>query len=144
LKDEHWPNPYLSSATQANTPGAGPTGVKMTGPYEYVAPKYWLQDHERGGAFGFNTETSPGPAIPELASLREMLPKEHLWPIDSFWNFASSEESVGHWYGRIGTRKLGPRIRCRMVKASALLPSQLPFEPVLSLHGKRYAVRKGQ
>lgn len=87
LKDEHWPNPYVSSAAQADTPGAGPTGVKMTGPYEYVAPNYWLQDRERGGAFGFNTETSPGPAIPVLASLREMLPKEHLWPIDDFWNF---------------------------------------------------------
>ena len=59
----------------------------MSGPYEYVAPNYWLLDRERGGAFGFNTETSPGPAIPELASLREMLPKEHLWPIDEFWNF---------------------------------------------------------
>ncbi len=87
LQEEHWPNPYISSAEQANTPGAGPTGVKMTGPYEYVAPNYWLQDHERGGAFGFNTETSPGPAIPVIESLREMLPKEHWWPIDAFWNF---------------------------------------------------------
>lgn len=87
LHDERWPNPALSSAAERKTEGAGPTGVKMTGPYDYVAPNYWLQDQARGGAFGFNTETSPGPAIPELASLREMLPKEHLWPIDEFWNF---------------------------------------------------------
>jgi len=87
LKEQHWPNPSISSATDANTPGSGRTGVKMPGPYEYVAPNYWLLDHDRGGAFGFNTETSPGPAIPELASLREMLPQEHLWPIDEFWNF---------------------------------------------------------
>ncbi len=87
LRDEHWPNPYVSSAANENTPGAGPTGVKMTGPYDYVAPNYWLLDQRQGGAFGFNTETSPGPAIPELASLREMLPKEHLWPIDEYWNF---------------------------------------------------------
>jgi exo-1,4-beta-D-glucosaminidase len=87
LKDEHWPNPSVSSAADAVTPGAGPTGVKMTGPYEYVAPNYWLLDRDRGGAFGLNTETSPGPAIPVLDSLREMLPKEHLWPIDEFWNF---------------------------------------------------------
>jgi exo-1,4-beta-D-glucosaminidase len=87
LKEEHWPNPYVSSATRRTTPGAGPTGVKMTGPYEYVAPGYWLEDHQHGGAFGFNTETSPGPAIPVLESLMEMLPKEHLWPIDEFWNF---------------------------------------------------------
>jgi len=87
LEEEHWLNPYVSSAAKATTPGAGPTGVKMTGPYEYVAPNYWLLDRTRGGAFGFNTETSPGPAIPVLQSLEEMLPKEHLWPIDEFWNF---------------------------------------------------------
>jgi exo-1,4-beta-D-glucosaminidase len=87
FKEEHWPNPYVSSAAKATTAGAGPTGVKMTGPYEYVAPNYWLLDRQRGGAFGFNTETSPGPAIPVLESLKEMLPKEHLWPIDEFWNF---------------------------------------------------------
>ena len=87
FEEERWPNPVVSSATKATTVGAGPTGVKMTGPYEYVAPNYWLLDHERGGAFGFNTETSPGPAIPVLESLKEMLPPEHLGPIDEFWNF---------------------------------------------------------
>jgi len=87
FQDEHWPNPTVSSAAKATTEGAGPTGVKMTGPYEYVAPNYWLLDRQRGGAFGFNTETSPGPAIPVLESLQEMLPAEHLWPIDDFWNF---------------------------------------------------------
>ena len=29
-----------------------------------------------------------------------------------------------------GAGKLGPRTRCRMVRASALFPGQLPFEPV--------------
>jgi exo-1,4-beta-D-glucosaminidase len=87
LKEENWPNPYVSSAAKRTTEATGPTGVKMTGPYDYVAPSYWLEDKERGGAHGFNTETSPGPAIPELASLAQMLPKEHLWPIDDFWNF---------------------------------------------------------
>ena len=87
FKEENWPNPTVSSAAARKTSGAGPTGVKMTGPYDYVAPNYWLLDSKYGGAHGFNTETSPGPAIPELASLEEMLPKEHLWPIDEFWNF---------------------------------------------------------
>ena len=59
----------------------------MTGPYEYVAPNYRLQDQQRGGAYGFNTETTPGPRYSGLESLREMLPKEHLWPIGDFWNF---------------------------------------------------------
>ncbi len=82
-----WPNPIVSSATAKPTTVTGASGVKMTGPYEYIAPSYWLQDTKRGGAYGFNTETSPGPAVPPVESLREMLPGEHLWPIDSYWNF---------------------------------------------------------
>jgi exo-1,4-beta-D-glucosaminidase len=88
LKEERWPNPYQSSATGKRTSGAGHTGLKMTGPYEYVAPSYWLEDtHERGGAHGFNTETSPGAAVPPVASLRQMLGDDHLWPINEVWNF---------------------------------------------------------
>jgi exo-1,4-beta-D-glucosaminidase len=87
LKDYNWPNPHQSSATQKPTPVTGATGVKMTGPYEYIAPSYWLLDKTRGGAHGFNTETGPGPAVPPVESLRSMLPKDHLWPIDSWWNY---------------------------------------------------------
>jgi exo-1,4-beta-D-glucosaminidase len=82
-----WPNPIVSSAAAKATTATGLSGVKMTGPYEYVAPAYWLEDTKNGGAYGFNTETSPGPAVPPIESLREMLPKEHLWPIDDWWNF---------------------------------------------------------
>lgn len=87
FKEEHWPVPVVASAASKRTVGGGLTGVKMTGPYQYVAPSYWYEDHERGGAFGFNTETSPGPAIPVLASLKEFLPPDHLWPIDNVWNY---------------------------------------------------------
>ena len=86
IKEVEWPNPYQSSASVKKTP-AGETGVKMTGPYEYVAPSYWTVDTTRGGAHGFNTETSPGPAPPPIESLRMMLPPEHLWPIDQWWNY---------------------------------------------------------
>ena len=86
LQEAQWPNPYVASASDRLT-AVGPTGVKMTGPYGYVAPSYWLEDHKRGGAFGFNTETSPGEAIPVMASIREMLPTDHLWPVDEFWNY---------------------------------------------------------
>jgi exo-1,4-beta-D-glucosaminidase len=86
LQDEHWPNPYIASASERTTL-VGPTGVKMNGPYGYVAPSYWLEDHKLGGAFGFSTEISPGAAIPVMASVREMLPKDHLWPVDEFWNY---------------------------------------------------------
>jgi len=87
LKEYHWPNPYQSSATAMPTSVTGKTGLKMTGPYEYVAPSYWLEDKERGGAHGFNTETSPGPAVPPVESLRQFIPQDHLWPVDDVWNF---------------------------------------------------------
>ena len=97
-KQTRWPNPVVSSATGKPTPVTGDSGVKMTGPYEYVAPSYWLTDSKApqphscnpggcGGAYGFNTETSPGPAVPPIESMREMLPKDHLWPIDDWWNY---------------------------------------------------------
>ncbi|MGC2195795.1 MAG: glycoside hydrolase family 2 protein [Terriglobales bacterium] len=96
-KQLHFSNPVVSSATAKPTSVSGDSGVKMTGPYEYVAPSYWTADKIDGGhhcnpggcggAYGFNTETSPGPAVPPIESLRAMLPKEHLWPIDEWWNF---------------------------------------------------------
>jgi len=86
LAELEWPNPSISSAA-GRTTTVGPSGVKMTGPYEYVAPSFWYLDTRHGGAFGFNTETSPGPAIPPVASLRRMLPPDHLWPIDSVWEY---------------------------------------------------------
>ncbi len=96
-KELLWPNPVVSSATAKLAQYSGPSGSKMTGPYEYVAPSYWQTDkpesnHECqlggcGGAYGFNTETSMGPAVPPIESLTTMLGKEHLWPRDDFWNY---------------------------------------------------------
>ncbi|AXC14159.1 Beta-galactosidase [Acidisarcina polymorpha] len=93
-----WPNPILSSATQAPTTVTGKSGVKMTGPYDYVAPSYWLTDANRyGGAYGFNTETSPGPAIPTLSSLKKFIPASNIWPPDDIWSLH---------YGGEGFKKL--------------------------------------
>jgi exo-1,4-beta-D-glucosaminidase len=87
-REMHWPNPTLSSATARATTVSGETGVKMTGPYDYVAPSYWLTDPgKRGGAWGFNTETSPGPAIPVVSSLRQFLPAADLWPRGEDWEY---------------------------------------------------------
>jgi exo-1,4-beta-D-glucosaminidase len=95
-----WPNPVVSSATGKQTTVTGDSGAKMTGPYEYVAPEYWEQDTPQGqpgrkqcnpggcgGAYGFNTETSMGPAVPPIESIRAMVGKDHLWPIDDVWNY---------------------------------------------------------
>ncbi|GAC1615840.1 MAG: carbohydrate-binding protein [Candidatus Acidiferrum sp.] len=92
LKAREWPNPSVSSASELPTKVTGNSGVKMTGPYEYVPPVYWLTDKEAGGAHGYNTETSPGPAIPTIESLKKFIPADHLWPIDDVWNYHAGLE----------------------------------------------------
>jgi len=92
LENNEWPNPSVSSASESPTTVTGKSGVKMTGPYEYVPPVYWLADTQAGGAYGYNTETSPGPAIPTLESVRCFIPKDHLWPIDDVWNYHAGGE----------------------------------------------------
>src|SRR5581483_2106040 len=94
-----WPTPVVSSATAKPTSVTGDSGVKMTGPYEYVAPSYWMKDapdaqHSYkcnpggcGGAYGFNTETSLFQEAPTTESMEAMLGKDHLWPIDDTWNY---------------------------------------------------------
>jgi exo-1,4-beta-D-glucosaminidase len=91
--------PYLSSAggigSEQKIIGSeavvsdisGCSGVKMLGPYDYTPPVYWYTDTTRGGAYGFNTETSPGAIVPPLESIKKMIPQDHLWPIDEYWQF---------------------------------------------------------
>jgi exo-1,4-beta-D-glucosaminidase len=99
-KDLLWPNPVVSSATGKKTTVTGDSGVKMSGPYEYVAPSYWSVDTPDGqpgrklcnpggcgGAYRFNAETSMGPAPPPVESIRAMVGKDHMWPIDDTWNY---------------------------------------------------------
>ena len=85
--ETHWPNPVISAASSAVTAGGGLNGVKMSGPYDYVAPSYWYVDKQNGGAYGFNTETSPGPAIPSLASRQKFLPDAQAWPPTANWSY---------------------------------------------------------
>ena len=66
---------------------SGSSGVKMLGPYAYTAPVYWFTDLKLGGAYGFNTETGPGAQVPQIESLKKMIPKEELWPIGDLWNY---------------------------------------------------------
>jgi exo-1,4-beta-D-glucosaminidase len=85
LKDRDPTRPYAQSAKEWKSEITGPTGMKMRGPYDYVPPAYWYIDTSYGGAFGFNTETGPGPQVPVLESLEKMIPKDSLWPIGSSW-----------------------------------------------------------
>ncbi len=77
---------YLASAKECSSL-AGPTGMKMRGPYAYEPPVYWYSDTLFGGAFGFNTETGPGAQVPPLGSLKKMFSHKNLWPIDSVWDY---------------------------------------------------------
>ena len=86
-KENHWAKPVISSATEKKTEPTGVSGVKMAGPYEYVSPNYWLLDTKYGGAYGFATEISPGPAVPPLEELKSMFPPDKLWPINEFWDY---------------------------------------------------------
>lgn len=72
-----------------NSEISGPTGVKMLGPYAYTAPSYWYKDARAGGAYGFNTETGPGPQVPPIESLKKMLSDENLWPVNKVWDYHS-------------------------------------------------------
>ena len=110
LKRLDWPNPSVSSASETPTTITGKSGVKMTGPYEYVPPMYWLTDKEAGGAWGYNTETSPGPAIPPKESLARFIPKDHLWPIDDYWNFHAGGErfTTVNVFTEALTKRYGP------------------------------------
>ncbi len=64
LKEIDPTRPTLVSTKGKTSEITGPSGVKMLGPYDYVPPIYWYVDTKNGGAYGFNTETGPGPAGP--------------------------------------------------------------------------------
>ena len=81
--------PSLTACSTRVSEVSGPTGVKMNGPYDWVSPNYWYLDTERGGAYGFNTETGPGPQPPPAASMRRMLPEANWWPPDEMWDYHS-------------------------------------------------------
>ena len=85
--------PYINSAKSLLSTVSGWSGSKMEGPYEYVAPDYWYFDKEHGGAFGFNTETGIGANLPQIESLRRMIPEEGLWPLSDDWNYHCTASS---------------------------------------------------
>ncbi len=90
LAEDDPTRPVLASAGDKTSPVSGRTRVKMNGPYDYVPPNYWYLDTKRGGAFGFNTETGPGPEVPPAEAMRRMIPEDELWPIGEAWAFHTS------------------------------------------------------
>jgi exo-1,4-beta-D-glucosaminidase len=81
LEAADWPAPVVPAASENSSPRLGASGMKMTGPYDWVPPGYWYAKRE-GGATGFNSETSAGPSIPTLDTLRRMMTPAEL---DTLW-----------------------------------------------------------
>ncbi|HOW86430.1 MAG TPA: glycoside hydrolase family 2 TIM barrel-domain containing protein [Candidatus Aminicenantes bacterium] len=102
--------PALVSAKEKTSEITGPSGLKMRGPYDYVPPVYWYVDKAHGGAFGFNTETGPGPQVPPLESLRRMIPEDKLWPPNDVWDFHCSRGKFKDLkrYTEAMDKRLGP------------------------------------
>ncbi len=104
IEELGWHLPVVSNATETGSDVSGPSGVKMTGPYNWVPPNYWYEavpeDPEAlvgsidwswayGGAFSFNTESSPGPSVPPVESLLRMMDAEDVWPLSDTFLFHS-------------------------------------------------------
>jgi len=77
---------HLISAGNTKSELSGLSGMKMSGPYDYVAPNYWYLEQAPGGAFGFNTETGIGAQLPVKESLERMIGKD-LWPLNDVWSY---------------------------------------------------------
>ncbi|CAL1517845.1 glycosyl hydrolase 2 galactose-binding domain-containing protein [Chitinophaga sp. MM2321] len=109
LKEYDPTRPALSSAHDNTSSITGPAAVKMRGPYDYVPPDYWYIDDKNGGAFGFNTETGPGPEVPLLESLKKMIPKDSLWPISSSWMYHAARGEFHNldYYNNAMNKRLG-------------------------------------
>ncbi|WP_141312544.1 glycoside hydrolase family 2 protein [Streptomyces spinoverrucosus] len=88
LRAADWNVPVIPSASGKSTPVTGRSGMRMTGPYDWVPPGYWY-DKREGGATGFNSETSAGPSIPTLDTLRRMLTPAEL---ETLWKQPSAPQ----------------------------------------------------
>ncbi|MGW6842970.1 glycosyl hydrolase 2 galactose-binding domain-containing protein [Streptomyces sp. NPDC054958] len=112
LRAADWPTPVIPAASALTTALSGPSGMRMTGPYDWVPPSYWY-DKREGGATGFNSETSAGPSIPTLDTLRRTLspaeletlwkspsaPQYHRSPSRTFNTLKLFNDALTHRYG---------------------------------------------
>jgi len=81
FRDERWSSPIVASAANDTSAISGPTGVKMSGPYAWVPPRYWLEGADKrllGGSFGFLTEGGPGAAVMPFESMLKVAPESEL------------------------------------------------------------------
>ncbi|GII21579.1 glycoside hydrolase family 2 protein [Planosporangium mesophilum] len=90
LRAADWSLPIVPAASANSAPITGESGMKMNGPYDWVPPNYWYDKHpDGGGAFGFASETSAGPDIPTLDTLRRMMSPSEL---DTLWKDPAAKQ----------------------------------------------------
>jgi len=88
LRAADWSLPVISAAVDQATADAGPSGMKMAGPYDWIPPSYWYAD-KLGGAFGFDSEVSAGADIPRMDDLVRMLsPQEQ----EALWKYPEARQ----------------------------------------------------
>ncbi|WP_406444832.1 exo-beta-D-glucosaminidase [Streptomyces sp. NBC_00631] len=97
-----WAVPVVPAASDKSAPQLGSSGMKMTGPYDWVPPGYWYAKRE-GGATGFNSETSAGPDIPTLDTLRRMMTPAEL---DTLWKNPDAKQYHRSPSATFGTLKI--------------------------------------
>jgi exo-1,4-beta-D-glucosaminidase len=102
LRSVDWPNPIVSAAASRSAPVTGKSGMKMPGPYDWVPPSYWYNKRE-GGAFGFNSETSAGPDVPTLDTLKRMMSAAEL---KTLWSNFGAKQYHRSPSGTFGTLKI--------------------------------------
>ncbi|GAA2360087.1 glycosyl hydrolase 2 galactose-binding domain-containing protein [Dactylosporangium salmoneum] len=75
-----WSTPVVAAASDSSAPLTGSSGMKMTGPYDWIPPNYWYDKahSDSGGAWGFNSETGAGPDVPTMDTLRRMMSSTEL------------------------------------------------------------------
>jgi exo-1,4-beta-D-glucosaminidase len=87
LGSADWQAPIIASASKRGFPSElGSSGMKMSGPYDWVPPSYWFDtepsSNRFGAAFGFGSELGAGVGTPELGSLKKFLTKSDM---DDLW-----------------------------------------------------------
>lgn len=146
LETAGWDLPIVPSATVEGSEAAGPSGMKMTGPYAWVPPDYWYRrDAELGGAVGFNSEASAGNNIPRLPSLERMMAPgelDELWRVPGAAQFhagpAGEFESVELFHRALSAR-YGPPASLRDFARKAQLASYEAVRAQFEAFGSRNA-----
>ncbi|WP_206795875.1 carbohydrate-binding protein [Amycolatopsis sp. MtRt-6] len=115
-----WQTPIVPAASAKSSPQLGSSGMKMNGPYDWIPPVYWYDKahSDGGGAWSFNSETSAGPDIPTMDTLKRMMSASEL---DTMWKNPAAPQYHRSSSSTFGNLKLfGDALTGRYGKPSSL------------------------